>query len=267
MSATDKHYTVFVDESCTGKPWPCYGIGALQIETDRLDRFQQFLDNARRVHSVGSEIKWTKSDGGYGRANLTLAVLNALVRSSAKMTVMVVEKAKYQNWMRKTREEAFYKTMTMLLFDRLRLAKGSFRVIRDQRSDRYAKHDEVVAKIANHCLRRLQADAEVELVEQEDSKLIAGVQVIDLMTGAFTVGRCLYLQPDLEVSRRKKLVLARMAQTIGWPHLGHDTWSGEEFNIWHFPEECRGDPESRVAQRRAPALLSREEWMAATSKA
>ena len=72
-----------------------------------------------------------------------------------------------------------------------------------------------------------------------------GIQVADMLTGAINTGHRLQLDPTIQINRGKRLLLARMAQVLGWDALCYDTWPDTKFNIWHFPQEYRAQPATK----------------------
>jgi hypothetical protein len=40
--------------------------------------------------------------------------------------------------------------------------------------------------------------------------------------------------------RWQKLLISKLASTLGWPDLYYDTYPNPKFNIWHFPDDKKG---------------------------
>ena len=216
-SRARERFYVFADESATGVEFPCYGIGALVVPASRLDRFNAYLAKKLIEHGVVGEAKWKKIDTSHGLMNFALELWrDVLVHPSVRFGIIVVHKAKYLKW-HVDREDAFYTTYTFLLRHVARLGAGDFDVAIDDRSDSYDKRDEVLGIVSNHMLRSLNADSEITRVKKDDSKLLLGLQVADLFTGAITHAHAMGLDPKCAPNAAKQLLMARMAEAAGLP--------------------------------------------------
>ena len=54
-----------------------------------------------------------------------------------------------------------------------------------------------------------------------------------------------YLDPTTEMSEGKRILIGRMAATLGWDNLWYDTMPKARFNIWQFPTEYRNTPATK----------------------
>jgi hypothetical protein len=238
---------VFADESGTSRESPCYSIGAITIPATSLESFNKKFYDLRQSHGVIDELKWNRIGKGHGAINFVLAWVDLILRSrTLAFDVIVVNKSLYRNWHGSSadKERAFYQTYTQLLHNRARQSSEQFEIYIDNRSDSYEHHDEVVEIITNRMLARLHSDARLHHVTKADSKLLPGIQVADVLTGAINAGHRLHLDPKLELRLGKRILLDRFATMLGWNALCFDTMPNSKFNIWHFPIEYRAVPKT-----------------------
>lgn len=87
-------------------------------------------------------------------------------------------------------------------------------------------------------------------MEKVNSKHNVGIQIADLLTGAITASRSMYLNEDFKINAAKALFINKLSQILGWESLHFDTYPESKFNIWHFPEECRNTPETKDEYQR-----------------
>jgi hypothetical protein len=119
------------------------------------------------------------------------------------------------------------------------------------------RSDEVIGIVSNHMLRQIQSSSSIVRVTKNDSKLLAGLQVVDLFTGAITHARAMGLDTKILPNPSKLLLMERMAAGAGWRDLYCDTMPNSAVNIWHFPEEWRAVPETReVLPTRSAAFVT-----------
>lgn len=240
---------IFADESGTDNDSSCYSIGAVIVQDTVLDGFNNKFYELKKRYNIQDEIKWSKIRTNYGAMNFVLDWFHLLVNArSASFRVIVVNKSLYRNWSGNSsnKERAFYVTYTQLLHDKARQSgKSTYDVYIDHRTDTYNKQHEVVQIITNHMLAQVQKTQRINLVEKTDSKLLPGIQVADLLTGAINTGHRLYLESDLQINAGKRLLLSRIADLLGWDLLCYDTYPQPKFNIWHFPKEYRAMPGTR----------------------
>lgn len=258
---SNPRWLLFSDESGISSDYRCYGIGVLAIREDRVPKLNAWFETHKRSHGISGEVKWKRIDNkSYGRINFALELLEAIMMSSARLEIIVVHKESYRQWRTATQEDAFYKMYTYLLNHALEGDSGEYVVVMDDRTDRYAKRDEVVAIIANR-MRRNKVRGRLEEVGRGDSRLIPGIQMADLLCGAVTAACNIYLQPKAQIKAGKLLLIERLAGILGWDHLCYDTYPNSHFNIWHFPVEWRGTPATRrvPAKPRSPNYVTADE--------
>ena len=234
---------LFADESGMSPSEPCYSIGILVVPGGRLDEFDVEFRRLVKNHGVVGEVRWTKIAKGHGLMNLAIDLLRYILRSNLCFNSIVVLKGPYRKWQRGGIDEAFYTTYSILLRHCLNGREGDCVAFIDDRSEKYEKHDETLQIITNRMLNQIAGRAKLTAVNQSDSRRYTGIQAADVLTGAIKAAHHLFLVPDLRLSQGKKLLLDRLAATLGWDALHYDTWPNHEFNIWHFPQkEYRGKP-------------------------
>ena len=238
-------YLVFGDESGTTGNDPCYSIGLLCIPKEKLDEFNQYIESLKSRRGIVGELKWQKIKNSSGQANICLDILSMVLKSSCCFHSIIVEKAKYNNW-RIKRESAFYKTYTLLLKNTAEQVKSPLKVIIDQKCDKYKRNDEVVGIVANNMLSQIGSDKIISEVKMQDSKLHAGLQVVDILTGAVNSGYMKYLNKNIKLSKAKEASFIKMAEMLGWDKLHYDTYPNKDFNIWHFPIENKANPATKI---------------------
>jgi len=241
-------YIVFADESGIGPDSPCYSIGALIVPEGVHDRFVAAFEERRRRHGVGHELKWNRVQSSHGPINFVLEWVDLIHRSSLMFQSIVVLKKAYRAWQGGSREkeQAFYKTYTMLTKDIASRHDGDARVLIDGRCDSYGKQHEVVEKISNHMLAQLGSRSRIETVTKADSRLVPGIQMADVLTGAINAAHRAFLDREFSLSRGKRVLVDRLAEMLGWDALHYDTMPNPDFNIWHFPmTEYRAVPATR----------------------
>lgn len=239
----------FADESgTTGNP-KCYAIGVVSLEADRLDGFVRTFRELHKKHGVVGEAGWSKIGTSFGPINFLLEwVRNILMSDTANFDAIVVNTELYRNWSRPDadREEAFYKTYTLLLRHIAERTGEVTEVLIDERLDSYNKQHEALEVIGNHMLAKLQSKGRLSNVRKVVSSDTPGVQVADLLTGAIAAAHRIWMKPATQMNRGKMLALQRLAQMLAWPDVCCDTYPHPKFNIWHFPEEFRAQPETRT---------------------
>ncbi len=239
-------YTVFADESGTSPDYKCFGIGCLILPSGRVQEFNSRFSTLSHQHGSQGELRWTKIKRNHGAMNLGLDMMQLLLTEEWRFSVIVVLKSAYRKWRAGNEEEAFYTIYTLLLKDRVKKVVGEYEVFFDDRSDAYEKQDEVVQIISNHMLRRVAAKGAITVMKKGDSKILPGIQVADLLTGAVTAAHNKFLDPRFMLAPAKKLMIERLASQIGWDDLVYDSYPEDAFNIWNFPEkEYRARPRSR----------------------
>jgi hypothetical protein len=254
-------YTVFVDESGTHPGSPCYGIGALVVHDDYLNVFIRWFSQLRLENGgIDQELKWERIASGYGAMNVTVRTLYAVaVAQHVHYHAMIVRKDQYRLWAGSAiaKEEAFYKTLSFLLADIAGRYQAETRVYFDQRSDSYDKRGEVVGIVANRMLSKVAKRGSLSAVTSVNSRMELGIQAADVLTGAFTTGHALHLEPEMPVHAGKVLCLKYMARVLGWDGLHHDTGPDVGLNIWHFPTEYRGPTTEWIKVVRPPARIDK----------
>lgn len=230
-------HLVFADESGTDSECPCYSIGALAVPARLQDDFVAAFNSLRERHHVIHEVKWNRVGNTYGMINFALDWMHLIQRTPLTYNAIVVMKAAYRKWSAPAanREEAFYTTYTLLTNHLACSRQGNYKVYIDRRPDRYPKHDEAMEVIANHMLARAASRSNIELVEKSDSKLVPGIQIADVLTGAINASHREYLDSSFRLLKGKRLLVDRLAQMLGWSALWYDTMPNAAFNIWHFP--------------------------------
>lgn len=234
-------FLVFGDESGTTGSDRCYSIGLLCVPKDKVNEFNEYVLNLKAKRGIVGELKWSKIKNSAGQANICIDLLSMVLRSSCCFHAIIVEKSIYNNW-RVDRERAFYKTYTLLLKNTAKLVGSKLTVLIDQKCDRYKKHDEVIAIVANNMLSKIGSNHTIQSVAMHDSKMHCGLQVVDILTGAVNSGYMKFLNPNLTLSYAKETAFEKMAEMLGWDKLHYDTFPNKDFNIWHFPSENRSIP-------------------------
>ncbi len=249
------NHTIFLDESGTAPPDKTYAIGCLAVPDERLEWFADTCRALAKRHRVSGELHWTDLRASYAPANFGLELFELVLLERLVYSIIVVEKRLYQNWQSGPREEAFYKSLSLLLRDLVgrRLGRGEHRVLIDERQDSYGKRTEVVEIVGNRMLRQLAAAGKIKGVETLDSRDHHGIQAADFFTGAIRTARELYVtNNERTCNYGKRVVMGRMAEFLGWDGLHRDTMprarSHKHFNVWHFPALCRGRPGSMRVQ-------------------
>ena len=235
----------FADESGIDGRTSCYSIGAVSVDADRLEVFEEYFKSKLLEHGVQGEAKWTRIRMSHGLINFALDALNSVLRSdSASLDVIVVNTSLFRNWTMSlvTKEAAFYQTYTYLLRHIAKRAKVTADVYIDERSDAYAKRHVVVEKIGNNMLEQLASRGRLGSVRKVSSSRYVGIQIADLLTGAINAAHSLRLNPKLPIHPGKRLAIERLSEILGWDDLCYDTMPSEKFNIWHFPIEYRSFP-------------------------
>jgi hypothetical protein len=238
----------FADESGTDGKTDCYAIGVVSFDAECLEGFEDYFRSKLISHGVQGEGKWTKVRTSHGLINFALDVLDAILRSkSGSFDVIVVNTALYRNWSSPliTKEDAFYRTYTLLLRHIADRAKLPAEIFIDDRSDSYAKRDEMMQNIGNHMLAQLASAGQLTGVHKIKSHECIGVQVADLLTGAINAAHSRMLNPRFPLHSVKKLAIERLAKLLGWDDLCYDTMPSRQFNVWHFPIEYRAFPRTR----------------------
>ena len=233
---------LFADESGMSPSEPCYSIGVLVVPETSLDDFDKEFARLVEVHGVVGEVRWTKVAKSHGLMNLSIDLFRYVLRSELCFNSIVVLKKPYRKWQSGALDEAFYTTYGILLGHCLKGQRGDYLAFIDDRSEAYGKHDEALQIVTNRMLDKIAAPAKLVAVNQSDSKKHLGIQAADMLTGAIKAAHHLFLDPNCPLSAGKRLLLDRLAATLGWDALHYDTWPNQEFNIWHFPLEYRARP-------------------------
>jgi hypothetical protein len=239
----------FADESGIDGKTNCYSIGVVSFDADCLDGFEDYFKSKLISHGVQGEGKWTKVRGSHGLINFALDALSSILRShNASFDAIVVNTSLYRNWSSQlmTKEDAFYRTYTLLLRHIAKRANLPAEILIDDRSDGYAKRDEMMENIGNHMLAQLATAGRLTDVRKVSSHDSVGVQVADLLTGAVNAAHARLLNARLPIHPAKRLAIERLAQMLGWDDLCYDTMPSDKFNIWHFPIEYRAVPRTRA---------------------
>lgn len=235
-------YSVFGDESGTTGNDKSYSIGLLCVPRESVSNFNDYIHQLKAKRGISGELKWSKIKNSARQANICIDLLNMVMKSQCCFHAIVVKKDVYRNWAEKTeRHHAFYKTYTELIKSVAQHTNSTLTINMDQKSDKYKKHDEVTGIIANNMLEKMGKERLVEYVKMQDSKEYLGLQAVDILTGAVNSGYLKFLDPNLKLSVAKEVAFQRMAQMIGWDKFHHDTYPNPNFNIWHFPEQIRGN--------------------------
>ncbi len=235
----------FADESGLDGVSPCYGIGVVSLSEEWRGQFDEYFSSKSKSHGVVGEAKWAKISTSHGLINFGLNALQSIMRSrTASLDVMVVDKAYFRNWHSKhmTREDAFYQTFTILLTHIANRVGCPAKVYIDDRSDSYAKRDEMMQKIGNNMLCKIESSGRLGLLQKIGSHDCIGVQVADVLTGAITASHARKLNGNLPLNPGKRLAIERLAEVLGWDDLCYDTMPSPRINIWHFPPEYRAFP-------------------------
>lgn len=238
----------FADESGTDSKSPCYAIGVLLLDVNRLSAFEGVLQGLRVTHGISHELKWKRISNSHGAINFLLEALDLILKSTTvTFDVIVVRKTLFRNWQGDAiqQEKAFYQTYTFLLRHVLNRVRDAAEVVIDDRSDSYGKQHEVIETIGNRMLAKLESSGRLDAVRKVNSKESPGIQVADLLTGVVTAAHNVYLKPETQMHAGKRLAIERVAQMLGWDRLCYDTYPHPRFNVWHFPIEFRADPASR----------------------
>jgi len=234
----------YADESGTSANEKCYTIGALLVPGADNEGFKNDMALLAQRHGLVGEAKWNKVRSSHGQINFGIDVLKRIIQSDCCFSSIVVRKDSYRKWQSK-KEDAFYTTYCLLLKHCADKQSKTVRVYIDERQDSYDKQDEVMEIVTNRMLTRLSSIGKIRAVSKADSRELICLQAADFLTGAINTAHHKYLNPDWEYSPGKALFIARMASILGWDGLVYDTYPNTDFNIWHFPEEYRADPQTR----------------------
>ncbi len=251
----------FADESGIDGKADCYAIGVISFDADHQDTFETYTESKLKSHGVVGEAKWKKIRNSHGSINFAIDALKSILRSqTASFDAIVVNTRLFRNWHSPliSKEGAFYQTYTYLLRHIARRANLPAEIFIDNRSDSYAKRDEVVEKIGNNMLGQLASAGRLTGVQKVNSHDCVGVQVADLLTGAVNAAHARWLNPRIPLHPGKRLAIERLAQMLGWDDLCYDTMPSDKFNIWHFPIEYRAQPRTRTVfpTRHVPYVCS-----------
>lgn len=242
----------FTDETGTDGKAPCYAIGVVSCDADCLAGFEQYFSDKLLSHGVVGEGKWKKVKNSHGLINFALDALDAILGSkSCSFDTIVVHTSLYRNWNTPlmSREEAFYKTYTLLLRHIASRANLPSDIFIDDRSDSYPKRHEIMETVGNRMLTQLASAGRLTSVQKVDSRSRVGIQVADLLTGAVNAAHARKINSQFPLNSGKQLALDRLAQMLGWDDLCYDTMPSDKFNIWHFPTEYRAIPRTRSIVR------------------
>jgi hypothetical protein len=244
-------HVVFADESGTMGECPCYAIGALAVPAAVHEKFLAAFAQLADRHHVKHEVKWNDVGNNYGVINFVLDWMHLIQLTALTYNAIVVKKGAYRKWSNPgaDRDEAFYTTYTLLMNHLAGKRVGEYDVYIDQRPDRYPKHDEAMEIISNHMLARTPSSSRISFVRKPDSKLVPGIQIADVLTGAINASHREYLDSSFRLQRGKRVLMDRLAQMLGWDALWYDTMPNATFNIWHFPQEgYRATPRTRAVR-------------------
>jgi hypothetical protein len=255
-------YIFYGDESGQNlKNYKAYGIGAFLIPKAQEERYNRVFEELAKKHNINKEIGWKTLNNSYNIINYGMDVLRVILTTSASFTSIIVHKDHFRNWSsgRISQEDAFYQTYTFLLRHIAGVLQATVTAKLDQKSDSYNKRCEVVEVIANNSLK--QSSAKITSVEKVNSKHNVGIQIADLLTGAITASRSMYLNENFKINAAKALFINKLSQILGWESLHFDTYPESKFNIWHFPEECRNTPGTKDEyQRNRIAYVTKTEF-------
>ncbi|MCW8900999.1 MAG: DUF3800 domain-containing protein [Gammaproteobacteria bacterium] len=199
-------YIFYGDESGQNiRDYKAYGIGAFLIPKEQEERYLELLNELSEKHKINKELGWKTLKNSYNVINFGMDVMRVILTTSACFTSIIVHKENFINWNKDkmNREDAFYQTYTFLLRHIAKVLEASVTAKLDQKSDSYKKRCEVVEVIANNSLR--ESSAHIGSVTKVNSKAHIGVQIADILTGAITASRCMYLNPKFSVNPAKKL--------------------------------------------------------------
>ena len=73
-------------------------------------------------------------------------------------------------------------------------------------------------------LDKIAGRANLAAANKSDSRKHLGIQAVDMLTGAIKAAHHLFLDQNCPLSPGKKLLLDRLAKTLGWDALHYDTW-------------------------------------------
>jgi hypothetical protein len=235
----------FADESGTSKGCPCYTIGILAFPRTYFAEFNAQIESIYEESGLQGEIKWQKIRKSAGQINLCLNILKYILSSPVSFHAIAVSKAPFRKW-HNNEEQAFYTTYDYLIRESSKSKNAKITVFADQKSNSYAKQDELMQIITNHMLARLPTSSMIQHVAMEDSKYHWGLQAVDIITGAVNSGYHLYFDPSAQMQDAKKIAIRKMANILGWDNLVYDTMPNNNFNIWHFPIETRAIPATKA---------------------
>lgn len=237
-------YLVFGDESGTTGNDSCYSIGLLCVPMDKIEEFESYVQKLKFQRGIVGELKWKKIKNSSGQANICVDILSMVLKTACCFHSIIVEKSIYNNW-RINRERAFYQTYTYLLKNTAKQVNSPLKVMIDYKCDKYKKNDEVIGIVANNMLSQIGKDKTISDVKMHDSKAHAGLQVVDILTGAVNSGYMKYLNENIKLSKAKEASFIKMAEMLGWDKLHYDTFPNKDFNIWHFPIENKANPATK----------------------
>lgn len=237
----------FSDESGNTAGCPCYTIGILLVPKSYLSQLDSKVDQLISKSGIRGELKWQKIRNSAGKLNLCIELVKLIHESPCSFYSIVVRKDLYRKW-HQNEEEAFFTTYDFLLANALKNKKSTATVRMDQKTTSYKKQDEVVKIISNNMIENKSGRKVIKELSMEDSKNHLALQAVDILTGAVNTGHWLYIDENAQVDLAKKIACKRIALTLGWEKLVHDTMPNDEFNIWHFPQEYRSVPSTESVE-------------------
>ncbi len=226
-------YSVFVDESHTSPEHRHYGIGLFVVPTSRLTLWRRVTDGICRRKHFTSEIKWHKIKNNRDTIDIAKEWIRVLPLTQASFQSIIVDKKTYRLWSG-DRERAFYTTLNLALTRTMRLAPGNYRVLIDERPDRYRRQHEVLRLVSNATSRLSGSSASVVDAQFVSSRTERGIQMADLMLGAIAAATNMRENPT-SIHAAKRDLISFIEQTYAISSLSNDTFPNRDFNIWHFP--------------------------------
>ena len=219
-----------------------FGFVTLLIPQEARGRLSGLLTTLRNQFCNEDEVKWTKINKS--RKTFYVALLNEIFRKNWIMFHAIL--------VRKTHltgdpDLERRKKIAMLLRDKIqRFAAHQrnkyYHVRVDPLPTRYLKAGEAAHIIVNRGLKKkLGYNPILSLREVQDSKTSAGIQIVDVLLGAFMSGWL-----NVDVAEPKRQVRQELLDLIGWPDFRADTRRSEwKFNIWVYHIPGRGLREVR----------------------
>ncbi|MCA9550415.1 MAG: DUF3800 domain-containing protein [Myxococcales bacterium] len=264
-----RSYYIYCDETCIQGGSAHFGWGSLWIPSNRTGDIggsdsETGLAGLKRLHSFDHELKWSRINS----QNLPffLDVVDWFFHRKWMMFHGLIVRSEDVDWARYEHRAA---GRVFFLSELLRWKLAEYNVPGEDRLFRirvdplpidYRKEHEKIERINNAMLRQRIGRMPIKSIKTiSDSKRSAGVQICDLLLGAWVWA---WNDPDTTTRRggARKKVADRIAAWLGWKDLRGATFrQAWKFNGWYFKPKEQG--RRRVHARQIPeAFENIEKW-------